>query len=143
MATVLMGYKLGGLPALDWTIRGIQEDPNIISSIPYSHYYRVGGPPKLYMGFRARRVQEAIFVRTNGSQGRFCVVFVFKNAVFICQNPVACTRFDCKLETHQKTLSLFCCFSLSLSRSLLPPSLTLLPPLSLSLLYLLYVSRDW
>ena len=27
-------------------IIGIQEDPNIITIIPYSHYYWVGGPVK-------------------------------------------------------------------------------------------------
>ena len=29
-------------------IIGIQEDSNIVTTIPYSHYYRVGGPPKIY-----------------------------------------------------------------------------------------------
>ena len=28
-------------------IRGIEEDPNIITIIPYKHYYWVGGPPKV------------------------------------------------------------------------------------------------
>ena len=39
-------------PKARWTpppcnsgIIGIQEDPNIVTSIPYSRYYRVGGPP--------------------------------------------------------------------------------------------------
>ena len=28
----------------------IEEDPNIIPIIPYSHYYWVGGPPKIQVG---------------------------------------------------------------------------------------------
>ena len=36
-------------------IMGIYEDPNIVTSIPYSHYYRVGGPPKVLV--LGRRVE--------------------------------------------------------------------------------------
>ena len=34
-------------PPCNSGIIGIYEDPNMILIIPYSHYYRVGGPPKL------------------------------------------------------------------------------------------------
>ena len=36
-------------PPCNSGIIGIYEDPNIVTSIPYSHYYRVGGPPKVYV----------------------------------------------------------------------------------------------
>ena len=35
-------------PPCNSVIIGIQENPNIIFTIPYSHYYWVGGPPKIY-----------------------------------------------------------------------------------------------
>ena len=34
------------LPPSNSGIIRIQEDPNVIPIISYSHYYRVGGPPK-------------------------------------------------------------------------------------------------
>ena len=136
MATVLMGYKLGGLPALDWTIRGIQEDPKIISIIPYSHYYRVGGPPKLYMGFRARGRRPASYARM-AVKADFAWCLSLRMLSLYAKTLSLARVFDSKLETHQKTLSLFCCFSLPLSRSLLPP--LFLSSLSLSLSPLLVV----
>ena len=39
--------KLGGPPPCTSGIIGIQWDPNIILIVPYSHYYRVGGPPNM------------------------------------------------------------------------------------------------
>ena len=34
-------------PPCNSGIIGIEEEPNIILTIPYSHYYRMGGPPKV------------------------------------------------------------------------------------------------
>ena len=36
----------------------IQEDPNIIPIIPYSHYYWVGGPPNIYLRVRGPLLAE-------------------------------------------------------------------------------------
>ena len=34
-------------PPCNSGITGIQEDPDIILTLPYSHYYRGGGPPNV------------------------------------------------------------------------------------------------
>ena len=40
------GYRLGGRPPCNSGMVGLQQDPNIILNIPYSHYYCVRGPLK-------------------------------------------------------------------------------------------------
>ena len=46
-------YTLGGPPPCNSGIIRIYEDPNIIRIIPYSHYYRVGGPFDIFELSRA------------------------------------------------------------------------------------------
>ena len=36
-------------PPCNSGIIGILEDSNVVLSIPYSHYYRVGGPPSSFL----------------------------------------------------------------------------------------------
>ena len=54
-------HWLGDPPPCNSDVRGIEEDPNIILIIPYSHYYRVGGPPNMlgYIGMEGE-IESAI-----------------------------------------------------------------------------------
>ena len=45
---ILGRYILGGPLPCNSGIIGIFSNPNIILTIPHSHYYRVGSPPKAY-----------------------------------------------------------------------------------------------